>query len=139
MGSGSSGSQRGTGDVTGRGNDPVRPTGPMDRDVTGRGNRDDVTGRGMQGTEGQRSATKPDFQSVDTDRDGKISESEFSRVQGGDLGRVDTNRDGTIDRNEFRNMTWAQQGSGEPQRGTMGSGSRSGSSSSRTPASRDDD
>ena len=48
---------------------------------------------------------KPDFQSVDADRDGRISQGELSKAKGGELSKLDANRDRVLDRNEYGSIT----------------------------------
>jgi hypothetical protein len=60
---------------------------------------------GPSGTE-----AKPAFQKLDANRDGKISAAEFSKLQGGDLGRLDINGDGSLDRTEYDHTVWQPAG-----------------------------
>lgn len=45
---------------------------------------------------------KPSFETLDTNRDGTLSQAEVSKVKGVDFSKADTNRDGKLDRSEYQ-------------------------------------
>jgi Ca2+-binding EF-hand superfamily protein len=50
-------------------------------------------------------ASNLDFVTVDSNRDGTISQSELDRVKGNEFSKLDRNRDGRVDRAEFGKMS----------------------------------
>ena len=78
-------------------------------------------GMGKSSDMPSQSTAKPEFQAVDTDRDGKLSKSELKAIPETDFAKADINRDGMLDRTEFRNMAWMP---GSPKHGALQSSAK---------------
>jgi hypothetical protein len=83
-----------------------------------------------QRSQGQQQSQVPSFDSADANRDGQLSRTEASDIDGLDFSKADVNENASIDRQEYTAaMSAPRSGAGSE----SGAGSRSGAGSSTAP------